>query len=170
LVSADVIFESVLYFSTQVPVTISETVPPSLSVSLPTLASNVSSPVSPAETKVPPASKPARNFRYVYTHRPKVPASEPIPTNLFSVDGPPPPSASPSDFDILIALRKGKQSCTDYSISNFVSYDHLNLIFRQFALSLSFESILTLYTETLLVPTWKQVMNEEMEALTSRGT
>ena len=46
-------FESVPYFSTQVPVTISETVPPSLSVSLPTPASTVSAPVPPVETPDP---------------------------------------------------------------------------------------------------------------------
>ena len=34
--------------------------------------------VPPAETKDPPASKPVRDFKYVYTHHPKVPAS-----NLF---------------------------------------------------------------------------------------
>jgi len=70
LISADVtFFESVPYFSTQVPVTISETVPPSLSASLPTPASIIASPVPPAETTDPPASKPVRDFRYVYTHR-----------------------------------------------------------------------------------------------------
>jgi len=124
-VSADVtFFEYVPYFSTHVLVTISETVPPSLSVSLPTPASTVSSPV-PAETKNPPASKVVQDFRYFYTHCPKILTSEPIPANLSPVDGPPPPpSASLSDLDIPIALRKGKLSCTDHPISNFVSYDN----------------------------------------------
>jgi len=82
LVSADVtFFASISYFSTQVPVTISETVPPSLSVLLPTPASTLSSPMPLAETKNSPASKPVRDFRYVYTHHPKVPTSEPIPAN-----------------------------------------------------------------------------------------
>ena len=82
----------------------------------------------PAKATDPPASKSVQDFRCVYTHRPKVPASDPIPTNLSLVDGPPsPPSASLSNLDILIALRKDKQSCTDHLISNFVSYDHLNL-------------------------------------------
>jgi len=57
-------------------------------------------PVPPAETTNPTASKPVRNFRYVYTHRPKVPASEPVPPNPSPVDGSPPPSASLSDLDI----------------------------------------------------------------------
>jgi len=134
-VSADVkFFESVLYFSTQVPVTISETVSLSLSISLPTSASTISSPVPPAETTDPPASKPVRDFRYVYTYRLKVPASKLIPANPSPVDGPPPSSASPSDLDIPIALRKGKQSYIDHLIFNFVSYGHQNPTFRQFVL------------------------------------
>jgi len=104
--SADVtLFEFVSYFSPQVSVTISEIVPPSLSVSLPTPASIVSSRVPPVETPDPPATKPVRDFRYVYTHHPKVPASEPVPANPSPVDDLPPPSAFLSDLDILIALR-----------------------------------------------------------------
>jgi len=117
------VFEFVSYFSTQVPLTVSETVPHSLFVPLPTSASTVSLPVPPAETKDPPASKPVRDFRYVYTHRPKVPASDPIPAIPSQVDDPtPPPSASPSNLDVPIALRKGKRFCTDHPISNFISY------------------------------------------------
>ena len=96
--------ESVSYLSTQVPITISESVPPSLSVSLPTPADKAFLSVPPAETIDPPASKSVRNFRYVYTHRPKLPASEPVPTNPSPIDGPPLSSASPLDLDILIAL------------------------------------------------------------------
>jgi len=44
------------------------------------------------------------------------------------------PSASPSDLDIPVTLRKGKRSCIDHFISNFVSYYHLNPTFWQFAL------------------------------------
>jgi len=59
LVSADVtLFEYVSYFSIQVPVTISETVPLSLSVSLPTPVDTASLLLPPAETTDPPASKP----------------------------------------------------------------------------------------------------------------
>ena len=64
-------FESVPYFSVQIPVTISESVPPSLYVSLPTPTDIDSLPVPPAETTDPHASKPVRDFRYVYTHRSK---------------------------------------------------------------------------------------------------
>jgi len=78
-VFVDVTFsESVSYFSTQVPITISEGVPPSLSVPLPTPTDTDSLPVPPAETTDPPASKPIQDFRYVYTHRPKVLASKPV--------------------------------------------------------------------------------------------
>jgi len=89
--------------------------------------------VSPVDTSEPPASKPVRDFRYVYTHHQKVSASEPVSANLSSVDSPPlppQPLASPSTLDVPIALRKGKRSCTNHSILNFVSYDHLNLTFR----------------------------------------
>jgi len=104
-------------------------------VPLPTPASTISWSVSPAETADLPASKPVRDFRYVYTHHSKVPVSEPILANPSLVDGPPPlQSASPSDLDIPSALRKGKRSYTDHLILNFVSYDHLNPTFRQFAL------------------------------------
>ena len=74
-------FEFVSYFSTQFLITISEIIPPSLSMSLHTPASTVTSPVLPIEITDPHASKPVQNFRYIYTHRPKVPAFEPIPAN-----------------------------------------------------------------------------------------
>jgi len=129
-------FESVPYFSSQASLTASETIPHLLSMPLPTPASIVSLPVLPTETKDPTASKPVRDFRYVYTYGPKVPASEPILAIPSLVDGPTTlPSASSSDLDVPIALRKGKRSCTDHPISNFVFYDNLNPTFRQFALS-----------------------------------
>jgi len=172
LVSANVtFFKSTPYFSPQVAVIASETIFYSLSVSLPTPSFTVFLPVSPVETSSAPASKPVRDFQYVYTHRPKVPTSEPVSASPSPVDGSSPQqSTSLSDLNIPIALRKGKRSCTDHLISNFVSYDHVNPIFRQFALSLSSESIPRFYTETLLVLAWKQTMDEEMDALASRGT
>jgi len=111
------------------------------------------------------------DFRYVYTYRPKVPAFEPILAIPSPVDGlTPTPSASPSDLDVPIALQKSKRSCTDHLISNFASYDNLNPTFCQFALSLYSKSIVRFYTEALLVPAWKQVIDEEMKILISRGT
>jgi len=75
---------------------------------LPTPASTISSTVPLAETKDPVASKPVQDFRYVYTHCPKVPASEFIPVIPSPGDDPPPPSASPFDLDVHIAIQKGK--------------------------------------------------------------
>jgi len=125
--------------------------------------------VPPTETTDPPVSKPVRDFRYVYTHGPKVPTSEPISANPSPVDGAPPPSAFPSDLDILIALLKGKRSCTDYPILNFVSYDHLNPTFRQFVLCLSSEFISGLIQKLWYLPEnmlwirgWKLVLLEEL--------
>jgi len=82
LVSTDVIFfKSSPYFSPQVPIILSKIVPPSLSMSLPIPASTVSLQVSSVETPYPPASKLIQDFRYVYTHRSKVPTSKPAPAN-----------------------------------------------------------------------------------------
>jgi len=143
---------SQFYISPQVPNIISETVLLSPTAPLPISVSTVSSPIPLVETQDPPAIKPVRDFRYVYTHRLKVPTSEPVPAIPSLVEGlPPPPSASPSDLDILIALRKDKQSCTDHLILKCISYNHLNPTFRQFTLSLFFESIPRSYTEALYV-------------------
>jgi len=98
---------SLFHISIHVSLTVSETVTPSLSVPLPTPTSTVSLPVPPAETKDLPASKPVQNFRFVYTHRPKVPASEPILAIPSPVDGPTSsPSASPSDLDVPLPLKR----------------------------------------------------------------
>jgi len=59
-----------------------------LSVSLPAPVSTNSSLVPLVDTLEPPASIPVRDFRYVYTHRQKVLASEPAPAYPIPVDGP----------------------------------------------------------------------------------
>jgi len=74
---------------------------------LPAPASDDSSPMPLVDTSKPPASKPVRDFRYVYTHRQKVPASELALVDPSPTDGPPQPSASTFDLDSPIALRKG---------------------------------------------------------------
>ena len=77
-VSADVMFfESIPYFSPQGPVTLSESIPLPPSVPLSVLAPvpDVSLSVSLTDTTELPAPNPLRDFRYVHTHRPKVPAS-----------------------------------------------------------------------------------------------
>jgi len=77
-VSVDVtFFEFVPYFPPQVPVTTTGIVPP-LSMSLLAPASTNSSPVSPVDTSEHTASKPIQDFRYVYTHRQKVPIAESV--------------------------------------------------------------------------------------------
>ena len=85
-------------------------------------------------------------------------------------DLPPQPSVPSSNFDVPIALRKAKQSCTDHLISYFVSYDRLTPSFCQFAIILSSVFLPRSYEEAVLILVWKQVMNEEMDALISRGT
>jgi len=138
----------------------------------PATVHDVSSPVSLKDTTRPPTPKPSRekHFRHVHTHRQKVPASEPVSAASSPVEGPPPqPSAPFYDLDVPIALRKGKRSYTDHLISHFVSYDRLTLSFYHFALSLSYVSLPRSYEEAILVPAWKQVI-DEMDALISRKT
>ena len=50
-------------------------------------------------------------------------------------------SSASSDLDLPFAFRKGKQSFTMHPISNFVSYDRLSPLSRQFVMSISFVSI-----------------------------
>jgi len=163
------------YFSTSVSGTASAFVPLPLSVPLVALASLILCECH-LETfhnhmHQHQVRAPVKDFRIVYTHRQKVPASELVPVNPSLVDGPPiQPSTPFSDLDVLIVLWKGKRSCTDHLISNFVLYDHLNPQFRQFALSLSSVSIPNFCEEALLVSAWKRAMNEEMGALVSLGT
>ena len=161
-------FESIPCFSPHVSITISKTVRPSLTMLLHTPASTVSLPVPPTKTTDPPASKSVRDLRYVYTHRPKVPSCELVPANPSPVEGPPPLSTSTSDLDIPVALQKGKRSCTDHTILNFVSYDHFNLTFCQFALF-----CLRVYTQVLyrgFIGTCLEAGYGCLEALASRGT
>ncbi|XP_020266951.1 uncharacterized protein LOC109842493 [Asparagus officinalis] len=158
-VSADVtFFEYVPYFSYT-----------STTIGCPYVPLSSSAPTTiPLPAPVAPAPKPL----LTYSRRPKVHTPESAPEESSS------PAASlshvetsiPSDLDIPIALRKGKRSCLKYLISLFVSYDHLNSSFRQFALSLSTISIPRSHEEAMLVSAWKQAMNEEMNALLSRGT
>ena len=91
-------------------------------------------------------------------------------TVLLSADSAPTPTFTDSSHsDLSIALCKGTRSTTVRPFSNFVTYDRLHLSFCNFALSLSAESILNHYQEALLLPQWKTTMEEEMQALTSRG-
>ena len=124
-------FESVSYFSLQSSLTTLETIPLPLSVSLPAPAPDVSSSMPPIDNTAQPAPNHVLNFRYVYTHRQKVPAPKRVPTDSSSpVEGPLPQPLSPFfDLDVPVALRKNKRSCTDHLIYHFVSYDRLTLSF-----------------------------------------
>ena len=68
-----------------------------------------------------------------------------------------------------IVLRKYTRATTAHLISNVVTYDKFHLAFRAFALSISSESLPRNYQEALLLPHWKAVMDEEMQALMSCG-
>ena len=70
-----------------------------------------------------------------------------------SADSPPPQSTS--DLDLPIAIRKGKRTCTDHPISNFVSFDHLSP-FKVFSLSISSLVVPKSYREALSHPGWKR--------------
>ena len=97
---------------------------------LPTPVPTVSSPVPPVESPDHPAPSQFEISDMSTLIRQKVLASYTVSAIPSPVDGQTSPAASPSDLDNPIALRKGKWSCTDHPISNFVSYDHINPIFR----------------------------------------
>ena len=63
------------------------------------------------------------------------------PTNSSSSSETPVPHADMPSDDLPIALRKGKQTCTQHPIANFVSYDRLSPSLHSFACSLSSISI-----------------------------
>ena len=77
---------------------------------------------------------------------------------------------SSSDLDILIAFCKDKRFTTAHPISHFVSYDRLLPSFRSFALSISSEPTPRNYKEAVMIPHRKKAMEEEMQALLTRGT
>ena len=117
---------------------------------------------------VPPISQ-------VYVHRqnqdvPFVPPPPPIEFSLplplsasMSEDSPPPQSTS--DLSLPTAIRKGKRTCTEHPISNYVSFDHLSLSFKAFSLSLSSLVVPKSYREALSHPGWRKAMEEKMHAL-----
>ena len=74
-----------------------------------------------------------------------------------------------SDLDIPIAHCKGKNSTTAHPISHFVSYDRLRPSFCSFALSIYSESTHRNYKEAFLIPHLKKAMDEEIQALLTRG-
>jgi len=130
-----ILCQLISYFLNQFPTSLSRSISLSSSVSLPapTVVHDVPLPVLLKDTTAPPAPKSHRekDFRDVYTHWQRVPSSELVPTPSFPVKDPPLQLSVPfSDFDVPIALCKGKQSCTDHPNSHFVSYDHYTPSFR----------------------------------------
>ncbi|KAI3698877.1 hypothetical protein L2E82_42770 [Cichorium intybus] len=85
------------------------------------------------------------NDYIVYTRRPRQPVVEQVTTTASNHESTPDnqgnsetyTSTTHSDLDILIALRKGKRSCTAHPIRNFISYEKLSPRYKAFALSLS---------------------------------
>ena len=117
---------------------------------------------------IPPISQ-------VYIHRrnqdvllvpppPPVEFSLPLPPSALTFEDSPPPQST-SDLDLPIAICKGKRTCTEHPISNYVSFDHLSPSFKAFSLSLSSLVVPKSYREALSHPSWRKAMEEEMHAL-----
>ena len=70
------------------------------------------------------------------------------------------------NLHLSIAHRKSKQSCTQHPISNYVSYDRLIPLSRQFAMFALSVSI-PILSEALMYSEWKHVMDDEIDALFS---
>ena len=67
-------------------------------------------------------------------------------------------------------LLEKDRSCTQYPISNFVSYDSLSPSYRTFFSFLNSVSIPQGWKEAINDPKWKDVMVEEMKALAKNET
>ncbi|OIT34667.1 putative mitochondrial protein, partial [Nicotiana attenuata] len=90
----------------------------------------------------------------------------PVPSSFVPL--PPDP---PEDLDLPIALRKGTRTCkSTYSISNFISYDHLSPASRSLIASLDSISIPKTVKEALNHPGWSEAMLEEIYALEENYT
>lgn len=74
-----------------------------------------------------------------------------------------------SDLDVPIANRKGVRSCTQYPISNHVSYSHLSSSYKAFLSKVSSVSLSTNFQDALSIPKWKHAMMEEMRAFSKSG-
>jgi hypothetical protein len=74
------------------------------------------------------------------------------------------------DLDAPIALRKKIRSCTKHSISNFISYDSLSPSYKAFILSISSISIPQNWREAYQELKWREVMVDEMKALSKNET
>lgn len=77
---------------------------------------------------------------------------------------------SEDEHDLSIAFRKQKRSCTNYPISNFVSYKSLNPSYKTFMNLISSISIPSNLKEAISYSKCKEAMCEEMIALKKNGT
>ena len=75
-----------------------------------------------------------------------------------------------TSLDLSIALRKGRWSCTKYSMSKYVSYEYLLPRFRAFTASLDFTTIPKSIHLGLECLKWKVAVMEEMRALEKNKT
>ena len=76
---------------------------------------------------------------YVY-----LPTAPPLPTVEMN-------NFAPSNLNLSIAHRKGKRYCAQHSIFNFISYDRLTPLSRQFVLFVSSISIPKSYQKVLIM-------------------
>lgn len=171
-VSVDVIFfESTSYFTSSGKYLSSDLICCSEGES--SLSPTLPMPLSPAP--ISPSHSPLQVYqrtknRKVVAYGPRdssssleVPASSPAPT-LADL-----PNA-PNLDDLPIALRRGKRTCTQHPIANFVSYTHLSPCLHFFACALSCISIPSSYKQALSLSGWKLAMDEEMSALDKNQT
>uniref|UniRef100_A0A2N9GV59 Reverse transcriptase Ty1/copia-type domain-containing protein n=1 Tax=Fagus sylvatica TaxID=28930 RepID=A0A2N9GV59_FAGSY len=87
---------------------------------------------------------------------PVLPISQYFPLSTSTSIDPPPPQST-SDLDLPIAIRKVKRTCTDYPISNFVSFDRLTPSFKALTLSVSSLVVSKSYREALSHPGWHKL-------------
>ena len=81
-----------------------------------------------------------------------------------------PNDSTPDPASLLIALRKGKRSCTSHPISQFVSYGHLSSSLHAFTTSLNYTVVPKSVHEAMSISDWKSTMEAEMSALSENAT
>ncbi|RDY12343.1 hypothetical protein CR513_02876, partial [Mucuna pruriens] len=67
--------------------------------------------------------------------------------------------------DMFIALRKGKQSCIKYHISQFMCTDHHSIQYQSFIVAIDAIKTPTSVHKALKDENWVQAMKDEMKAL-----
>lgn len=106
----------------------------------------------------------------VYTRRKKDTIDLLPPIDSSKPGSSPTPCSPYSDNDLPTALRKGKRSCTNHPISNFVSYHALNGSYTSFVNYVSSVTIPSNFKDVISQSNWRDAMYEEMTALEKNGT